>query len=509
MSRLLGIDGGKTSFRAALVRTSYKRVTVEAFGEASIAEAGSEIEAIRAAVGALKPDAAAIALSGERTFYRRIDLPAAAQKEVQNVLAFELEATVPFEMTDAVFDYRLLKRDPGLSTVPVLAALARTEDVKERIQVVQSAIGIEPERVGTGAFPLMNLDSVMPELEQAPGSPTAGSPLAILNLGDTTSDLMIIEGGEPVFARTISKGTSGLPGTAPALARELRQTLAAWRTMGGDPLGGMYLVGGGASAQGAELFLGTELGVSILPLPRPRVEGLTPEQQVMLPRFAMAIGLALGLTGRSKAPNLRRGALEAERSYPFLREKIPLLAGLGAVIAMSFGFSIIAEIRSLDAENELLRAKLAVATRDVLGEETDDPARAQELLEPAGTATEEDPLPHADAFDVMVQLSKAVPKEITHDVVELDFTRQHAVIQGVVSTVSDAQLIAEAMKEHKCFKDVKVARTSQYTQDRQKYVLEFDVKCDTKKKKTTGAEPDGTAQPATTAKPDTKTETQR
>src|SRR5689334_10218750 len=107
MATYLGIDCGKTVVRTALIRTSYRRVVIEALGEADVAGSGGEAAAIRAAVASgVKPDACAVQLSGERTFYRRIDLPAAALKEIQSVVAFELEATVPFEMEDAVFDYR-------------------------------------------------------------------------------------------------------------------------------------------------------------------------------------------------------------------------------------------------------------------------------------------------------------------------------------------------------------------------------------------------------------------
>ncbi|MGK3997978.1 pilus assembly protein PilM [Sorangium sp. So ce1024] len=487
MHRLLGIDAGKSVVRAALIRTTYRRVFVEALGEVAVTDGVSEAEAIRAAVGLHRPDGAAIALSGERSFYRRLDLPAAAQKEIENVLGFELEATVPFEMEDAVFDYRLLKRPPGVETLPIFAAVARADDVRERIAVVKEALGFEPERVALGAVALANLEAVMPELT-APSAAGASVPIAILDLDHLTSEIVILAGGEPVFARTLSRGTAGLPGTAPALARELRQTLAAWRNLGGEPLAGMYLVGGGATAQGAELFLSTQLGLTILPLPTPRIEGLTPEQAAAMPRFAKALGLALGLTPKTKGFNLRRGALEAERSYPFLREKIPILAGLGTVIALSFGFSVVAEMRTLDAERELLLASLATASRDVLGEETNDPVKARELLDQGPGAADEDPMPRVDAFDVMVQLSKAVPKEITHDVLELDVNRGHTTIQGVVPSVSDAQLIAERMKEHRCFRDVKIARTSQFTEGRHKYVLELDLRCEDKKKKPGAAE---------------------
>ncbi len=97
-------------------------------------------------------------------------------------------------------------------------------------------------------------------------------------------------------------------------------------------------------------------------------------------------------------------------------------------------------MRTLDAERELLAASLAAASRDVLGEETSDPQKARELLEQGPGAADEDPMPRVDAFDVMVQLSKAVPEEITHDVLELDVNRGHVTLQGVVPSVSDAQI---------------------------------------------------------------------
>jgi general secretion pathway protein L len=522
MSRLLGIDATKTTVRAAVVRTAYRKVMLEAFGEADIAWAGSEAEAIRLAAGGRpsvegdplataagraaaghRPDGCALSLSGEKSFYRRLDLPIAAQKDLENVLAFELEATVPFEMDEAVFDHRTLRGTPGSSTVPVFAVLGRTEDVRARIAVAREALGIEPERVGSGPLPLANLLSVIPELEK----PARPGPFAILDVAEQTTEIVIILGGEAVFARTLSRGTSGLPESAHALARDLRQTLGGWRSQGGTPLNAAYLVGVGASAPGASEFLATELGVNILPLPRPRLDGLTEAQAAELPRFAKALGLALGLAGRARVHNLRRGALEAERSYPYLREKIPVLSGLAAVIAVSFGFSTIAELRSLDAEREMLGARLAAVTRDVFGEEISEPDKAREHLESGPGKADEDPMPHIDGFDVMVQLSKAVPKDMVHDVVELDAQRSKVVLQGVVPAVADSDTIAKAMRENRCFKDVKVARTTQYGEGKYKYQLELELKCEDRKPKPKPAAEaaSSSAEPAAaSAKPDQK-----
>lgn len=498
MSRILGIDIGKAVVRVAVLRANYRKVTLEALAETPVV--GLDVDAIRAAVGAHKPDGVAIAISGEKTYYRTIDLPASAIKEIENVLPYELEAQLPFEITEAVFDYRIDKRVAGSETVPIFAAIARTGDVRERIHVVREALGLEPERVGTGALPLANLVSIMPGIERPFGkAPEAGEtipPVAILDLGETTSDVVILRDGEPVFARTLSRGTMGLPASAPAISRELRQTFAAWRASGGTPLAGMYLVGGGSAAQGAEMYLSTELGISILPLPRPNLEGVLPEQESMLPRFAKAIGLAMGLVGKAHGLNLRKGSLEAARSYPFLREKIPLLVGLGSVVVLSFAFNLLAEHSSLNAERELLLSEVETATGEVFGEETKDIEKARELLDKRAS-TDDDPLPRADAFDVLVKFSEAVPKEIVHDVLEFDLNRGHATIQGTVPSIPDAQAIADKMKEQKCFKEVKISRTAQFTGNKQKYVLEFDVKCE--EKKAAKKKPASAAEPADSA----------
>ena len=299
----------------------------------------------------------------------------------------------------------------------IFAAVARITDVQERIDMVRAAIGVEPERVGTGASPLANLAALYPELDR----PASAGPLAVANLGETTTDVLVLIAGEPVFVRTVSRGTVDVPASANDMARELRQTFAAWRSQGGDPITGLVLLGPGAQLNQAEWCLSSELGVPVVPLQVPKLDQTSPDLLLRLPRFARALGLALGMQ-RNKSFNLRKGALEPERQYPFLREKIPLLAGLGAVILVSFGFSVVAELRTLSAEHELLTAKLAVASRDVLGEDTSDPDKAKEILE--GPAKEEDdPMPHADGFDAIVQISKAVPKDVVHDVVEFEVLR--------------------------------------------------------------------------------------
>lgn len=503
MARLLGIDIQPLIVRAALVRTSYRRVAIEALSAAPVID-GDVGAAIAAVSGALKTDGVAVGLPGDLCYYRRLELPSTAQRELESVLSYEIESTVPFEMDEVVFDRMILKAGKGETSVAVFAALAKTADVVDRIELVKRVLGREPEVVAPGSMPLANLAILVPSLERGlelpravpfepdpavPGAPTPPpnmGAIALLDLAEARSELVVLAAGEPVFARTVSRGTQTLPEMAEQLGAELKQTLGAYRMQGTTPVAGLYLAGAGAGIANAESFLARVLGIPVARLPMPAIEGVRPDQVEALPLFAKAIALALSLEGRSRGLNLRQGELATSRSYPFLREKLPLLSGLAAVIAVSFGFSVVADMRSLSAEREMLDADLMVVTKEALGEETNDLARAQELLDKGPGAAEEEPMPGADAFDVMIQLSKAVPKELVHDVVEFDVNRNHVVVTATIPKEEDASTATEqiinGMKEQPCFKNVKVEKTTQFGQDKQKYVLELDIACDGDKK---------------------------
>jgi general secretion pathway protein L len=489
MARLLGIDIGPRSIKVAILRTSYRKTFVESLSSAPLdpAEGMRGVQRVlKELLGKSRPDTTSLALGGENCFLRRLELPASAARELESVLLFELESSVPIEIDEAVFDHRRLAV-PGDETLVVFAAVARLGAVQELLDQVKSATGREPDVVDAGSLPLANLALLAPEISatKRPDGSERG-PVAILDLGERRSELVFLDRGLPAFARTLSRGTDGLPDSAPEIARELRQSIAGWRAVGGAPLSTVYLVGEGAGIAGAMTYLGATLGVEVLGLPKLQVEGLTPDLAERAPGFARAIAVALSGDSKSRSMNLRQGALAAARSFAFIQEKLPLLAGLALVVLVSFGFNVVAELRALSAERTLLEEELKLTTREVFGEETTDLARATELLE-KGPAADDDPFPGVDAFDVMIELSKAVPKDVVHDVAELDVARGHAIVQGILPSGTDAQATADTvamtMKTHPCLRDVKVIKVTQSGPEKQKYILEMDLRCEDKKKK--------------------------
>ena len=162
MPTWLGIDIGTHAVKVAAMRSLYRRTTLDALVKVDVVRDENGVEvgaALRAAVEAAltaagAPDAVAVAVDGTRATVRTVTLPAGAIKQVAEVLPFELEAQVPFEMSEAVFDYRCLPRptkvdEEDVVGVPLLVGVVRIEDVTKRIAAAREATGLEPERVGS------------------------------------------------------------------------------------------------------------------------------------------------------------------------------------------------------------------------------------------------------------------------------------------------------------------------------------------------------------------------
>lgn len=491
MPTWLGIDIGSVSVKAAVVRATYRKLAIGRIASAEISVASADgvgpgrthgeavAAAVREAVGKVlesEPaiDAVATSIDGSRAAIRRLQLPATAQKQLADVLAFELESVVAFDMAGAVFDWRQLERAPGddEGQLSIVAAVARIEDVRERIELVRNAMSMEPERVAVGA---LALGALVPHIAGLTETPV----VAIIDLGARASEVLVIERGEPVFARTLSTGTEGLPATASRLARDLRVSLSAHRAAGGAAPSLVYLCGGGAFVSGAEGFLSGELEIPVQLLPGPAFDtSAVADPARELARYSKAIALALTLAGRGASMDLRRGPLSFERGFSWVREKIPLLAGLAAVILVSFVFSSWARFYAVHHERDVLASALGTVTKEVLGTEATTADDAQDLLKKEVALSDDDPMPHADAFDVMVGLSEAIPESLTHDIEELDVQKGHVQVRGVVHTIPEAQSIAQALSERPCLTDVKIKSTMQQVgSDRQKYALELDMKC--------------------------------
>lgn len=139
--------------------------------------------ALRAWMGqaAAKPDALALALAPGNALARRIDLPRAAEENLRQTLAFELNRYTPFKASEVYFDYRVCKREFGASVLSVEFAAVPKARVDASLALLAQA-GLQPAAVvladdlSAGRLPL----NLLPPERRGKTAPRIGAVNSVL-----------------------------------------------------------------------------------------------------------------------------------------------------------------------------------------------------------------------------------------------------------------------------------------------------------------------------------------
>src|SRR5262245_27952282 len=147
MARLVGIDVRTTHVRVVLLQSQYRGLKVVGYRQAPLV-VGQDLEETLRLVGlplVQQGEHLATCVSGDQLFIRDIELPAAASKQLSDVVPFEIEAQVPLDFDELCYDYRVIGPKAGKDGMRVLSVATRISVVRQQIEVVQRALGVEPE----------------------------------------------------------------------------------------------------------------------------------------------------------------------------------------------------------------------------------------------------------------------------------------------------------------------------------------------------------------------------
>ena len=490
MARILGLDIDRDSLRGVLIKTAFKRTEIEGFVQVplSMKEGPERLPELHAGLAELlraigkPPDIVHTALDGEQASLRVVELPLAAAKRAAEVLPFELESMLPFEVTDAVIDYQSIDTKDG--EMRLLAAAALRERVREHLALFQDS-PLEPRELAVGAAALDGLRALCPEL--------AIGQHIVLELDNGESNFCALARGRTTFARTLSIGAAALPEGELLFYSAVRQTLAAYRATGAEPPERIYLGGQGPLEDIAEeLARQTGVTVELLSLPRTEKEG-TP---LPLP-FTRAAALAGRGLSPGKRINLRIGEFTSARGRSDLASHLSLLAMCGVAVLLCLVFALKARQSSLVDEQNALTKQLGETSQLVFGKRETSALKVAALLK---SPPNENPLPRFDAYDALAAISDAVdgagtPEPIVHEVrhIRIDLAEEKKEgkleLQGALASIEQSDDIVTQLKAHGCFKDIQRGRTSTgRTAEQINYQIEAKVQCpgeaQTKQRKT-------------------------
>jgi general secretion pathway protein L len=507
------IDMGSWSLKTVIARVGVKSVQITDIREVKYTADDSGHVAPEEITRALeecfgsgpKPEAIYTALSGRDFFFRILSLPRAGMKRLDQIARLQIEDDVPVDIEEYIVDAVPLRETGDTKLVDCIVAAARLDLLRETIERLR-ALGMDPAEITCGPY-------IYPYATNLSSAPSVFEPVAILDIGHSSSELAVIESGRTVLYRSILWGGRNITDaireqysitfghaenikeeygmlraetvTAPGsmeekiltLCREsvdplvlaLRQSLMGYMARTGKMPQKMFLCGGTARLRGMAAHLQGSLSVDT---------ETVDEDDPQAARLVRARAL-MGETARTESRhiNFRKDALTYEGKMHVVRRRWIRAVALVAVVIIGWFLYSMAQISSLEKVIEKQHTDLVRITQEISGEETDDFNKAELMLKQ--TAASKNPVPKQDVFDILDTMSKKIPDTVVHDVEELDIRSDRWRIRGIVDSISDRDKIYEALIGYKdCIKSISKGKTTLSVKDnRQKYNFDMEVLC--------------------------------
>jgi len=198
--RVVGLDVGSYSVKAAVIHRSFKSFELVSFYERPIhySDVLTPEQSIVSAIQALIDDNNLVwddiisAVPGEKVATRLITMPFGSIKKIDKTVAFEIEDYIPLDLDSVVFDYNASVL--GKNLAKVMVAYASKTELAKYISLLNDA-GVDPRIISAGGVDLVNLIHF--------GFATPDAPCAIIDIGHTKTTITICRGKKLILSRTI------------------------------------------------------------------------------------------------------------------------------------------------------------------------------------------------------------------------------------------------------------------------------------------------------------------
>lgn len=484
---VIGVDLGASSVKAVVAERGFRSIEIQSFHEISVQDADRYplqelIDQVR------KPGASyAFRLAGDRVALRVLSLPFSDTKSIEQVIPGEVEAVLPFSLSEIVYDTHIGSRTAEGSRVVVAAA--RQTNVATFLKELSDA-GADPRILDAEPLGLGALTQVDPQLKE-------GNVL-IVDAGHRKTGVVALEAGSVTFGRTLARGASSLLRTlvdqgsleperarrvlesgvveasedpadallyraASGLAQEVARTITALEGAGSPRPDRILLVGGLSLVPGFPQLMERTCRLPVHELDLETTEaGMGDMSRAQVARAAAAIALAVRAGGDSKAVaiNLRRESFAYHRDTRAVSGFIARAGMAVGILLLLAGVDFGVKSQMLRSERRSVQTRIASKVADVVPEA--DPKRLADDSDYAVSVLANE-VKKLDAqvstlsgtsvsgLDVLKEVSTRIPPEVTVDVTKFDFSNNTLRLDGMTDSFSSIDSIVNALKAEPAF----------------------------------------------------------
>ena len=184
-----------------LSKVGMRAVVDDAIVEGEVMDPGIVAEAIRSLFQELgiKPKNVVTAVGGRDVIIKRIPMDRMKEGEARELIRWEAEQHVPFDMDNVELDFQILDPESEGLQMSVLLVAAKRELVETKVSLLKD-IGIDPAVIDVDAFALHNAFEInYPEAMKGI--------VGLINIGHEITNVNILDEGVPVLTRDLPVGT--------------------------------------------------------------------------------------------------------------------------------------------------------------------------------------------------------------------------------------------------------------------------------------------------------------
>jgi type IV pilus assembly protein PilM len=184
-----------------LTKVAFTSVVNDAIVEGEIMDPAIVAEAIKGlmASAGIKTKKVVCAVGGRDVIIKKIAMDRMKEAEAREVIRWEAEQHVPFDMDNVELDFQILDPESEGLQMTVLLVAAKRELVEHKLALLND-VGLEASVIDVDAFALHNAFEVnYPEAMRGV--------VGLVNIGHETTNINILDEGIPVLTRDIPIGT--------------------------------------------------------------------------------------------------------------------------------------------------------------------------------------------------------------------------------------------------------------------------------------------------------------
>ena len=184
-----------------LTKVAFTQVVDDAIVEGEVMDPGIVGDAIRGlfASSGIKPKHVVTAVGGRDVIIKKISMDRMKEAEAREVIRWEAEQHVPFDMDNVELDFQILDPEGDGLQMTVLLVAAKRELVENKLALL-SEVGVETSVVDVDAFALHNAFEVnYPDAMRGV--------VGLVNIGHEMTNVNILEDGVPILTRDLPVGT--------------------------------------------------------------------------------------------------------------------------------------------------------------------------------------------------------------------------------------------------------------------------------------------------------------